>query len=134
MFTEREIELVRTTWAPVSANPDAAAELFYTRLFETAPAVRPLFPEDMKLQGRKLMQMIGVAVHNMHRIDEVIPALIELGERHEGYGAEAAHYPVVGAVLLETLGAALGADFDDEARAAWSKTYDALAGVMQQGR
>lgn len=130
MFTEREIEIVRETWAPAAKDPDAVARLFYGRLFEVAPAVKPLFKQDMTEQGRKLMQMIGVAVNNMHRIEEIVPALVELGERHDDYGAEPEHYPVVGEVLLETLAGALGDEFTDEAARAWEKTYSAVAGVM----
>ena len=130
MFTDREIELVRSTWAAASADPDAAATLFYGKLFEAAPGVKPLFSSDMKEQGRKLMQMIGVAVNNMHRIEEIVPALIELGERHDDYGAEPGHYPVVGSVLLDTLSTALGDEFSDEAALAWGRTYDALSSVM----
>ena len=130
MFTEREIEVVRATWAPVARNPEAAATLFYDTLFERAPAVRPLFREDIKEQGKKLTQMLGVAVNNMHRIEEIVPALVELGERHVDYGALPDHYPVVGEVLLDTLATALEGDFTDEARAAWEKTYRAVASTM----
>lgn len=130
MFTEREIELVRSTWSAASADPDAAAALFYGKLFETAPGVKPLFTGDMKEQGRKLMQMIGIAVNNMERVPEIQPALVELAERHDGYGAEADHYPVVGDTLIDTLRTALGEAFTEEAEAAWAKTYGAIASVM----
>jgi hemoglobin-like flavoprotein len=130
MFTEQEIQLVRSTWEPVSADPDAAAALFYGRLFETAPAVKPLFTGDMNEQGRKLMKMINLAVQSMDKIDEIVPALQALGKKHVAWGAQDAHYPVVGEVLIGTLAAALGDDFSDEARAAWIKTYGALASVM----
>jgi nitric oxide dioxygenase len=133
VFSEREIELVRRSWAAAARDPDAAAGLFYGRLFETAPAVKPLFTSDMKEQGRKLMQMIGVAVNNMHRIEEIAPALQALGARHEEYGASPEHYPVVGGVLLDTLEAALGDGFDAETRDAWRKTYDAVASAMTSG-
>ncbi len=130
MFTEDEISIVRENWAKASADPDAAAGIFYGKLFETAPGVKPLFSGDMKQQGRKLMQMISIAVNNMDRIEEIVPALVELGERHDDYGAETAHYPVVGEVLIDTLRTALGDEFTDEAEAAWSKTYSAIASVM----
>ena len=133
MFTDREIELVRSTWSPVAQDPDAAATLFYDKLFEVAPAVRPLFKADIKEQGRKLMQMVGVAVHNMDRVEEIVPALQALGDRHVEYGAVPEHYPVVGSVLLDTLATALQDDFTEEARAAWAKTYEALAAVMTGG-
>ena len=130
MFTEREIELVRETWAAASKDPAAASALFYGKLFEVAPGVKPLFTGDMKEQGLKLMQMIGIAVHNMDRIDEIKPALIELAERHDDYGAEPEHYPVVGSTLIDTLATALGDAFTPEAEAAWTKTYGAVASVM----
>jgi nitric oxide dioxygenase len=130
MFTDREIELVRGTWAKASQDPSAAAALFYGRLFEVAPDVKPLFTADMKEQGLKLMQMIGIAVNNMHQIESIVPALHELAERHDDYGAVPEHYPVVGQVLIETLDKALGDEFTDEAEEAWAKTYGALATVM----
>lgn len=130
MFSEREIELVRSTWTAVAANPDATAALFYARLFQTAPEVKALFNGDMKSQGRKLMQMIGVAVNNMARLEEIRPALRDLGARHHNYGAQPEHYPIVGAVLVATLAEALGNDFTEEAKAAWEKTYGAVALAM----
>jgi hemoglobin-like flavoprotein len=130
MFTEKEIELVRTSWDAVGGDVDGAAALFYGKLFAAAPAVRPMFPEDMKAQGQKLMQMIGTAVNNMERVEQIVPALEALGKRHVGYGALPDHYPVVGEVLLDTLATALGDDFTDEMRAAWAKTYGILSSVM----
>ncbi len=132
MFTESEIAIVRDTWQPVAADPGAAAALFYGRLFEAAPEVKPLFKGDMDEQGRKLMQMIGIAVNNMHDVEKIIPALEKLGAAHAAFGAEPEHYPVVGDVLIGTLAVALGDAFTEEARAAWAKTYGALASVMIQ--
>lgn len=130
MFTDREIELVRKTWELAAVDPDAVAALFYGRLFETAPEVKPLFRSDMQEQGRKLMQMIGVAVDDMDRVEQIVPALQQLGVRHEDHGVEPGHYPIVGEVLLGTLATALGDAFTDDARSAWAKTYGALASVM----
>jgi len=130
VFSDREIEVVRETWALASADPDAAAALFYGRLFEAAPDVKPLFTADMTEQGRKLMQMIGIAVNNMEHVEKIVPALQALGARHETYGVQNAHYPIVGAALLGTLDTALGDAFTDEARDAWAKTYGALAELM----
>ena len=132
MFTEAEIALVRETWAPVAEDPAAAAALFYGRLFEAAPEVKPLFKGDMEEQGRKLMQMINIAVQNMQDVERIVPALEKLGAEHAAFGAEPEHYPVVGSVLLDTLSAALGEAFTDEARSAWGKTYGALSSVMIQ--
>jgi hypothetical protein len=47
------------------------ADLFYDRLFEIAPGVRPLFPDDMKEQKMKLIAMLATAVTNLHQTDKI---------------------------------------------------------------
>jgi hemoglobin-like flavoprotein len=129
-MTPEKIELVQSSFKKVMPIAGTAADLFYGRLFEIAPEVRPMFPEDMKEQKAKLMSMLGTAVTNLHRLETILPAVKALGERHKGYGVTAAHYAPVGAALLWTLEKGLGADFTPEVKAAWTDTYTALAGVM----
>jgi hemoglobin-like flavoprotein len=131
-MTPQQIELVQASFKKVVPIAGTAADLFYDRLFETAPEVRSMFPQDMKEQKAKLMAMLGTAVSNLHRLDEILPAVKALGERHKGYGVTAAHYAPVGAALLWTLEKGLGPDFTPEVKAAWTETYTALAGVMTQ--
>ena len=50
-----QIELVQTTFAQVEPIAVVAADLFYTRLFELDPTLKPLFRGDMAEQGKKLM-------------------------------------------------------------------------------
>jgi hemoglobin-like flavoprotein len=129
-MTPQQIELVQTSFKKVVPIAGTAADLFYDRLFEIAPDVRPMFPQDLKEQKVKLMAMLGTAVTNLHRLDEILPAVKALGQRHKGYGVSDAHYAPVGAALLWTLEKGLGPDFTPEVKAAWTETYTALAGVM----
>jgi len=129
-MTPQQIDLVQQSFKKVVPIAGTAADLFYGRLFEIAPDVRSMFPEDMKEQKVKLMSMLGTAVTNLHKLDDILPAVKALGERHKGYGVTAAHYAPVGAALLWTLEKGLGADFTPEVKAAWAETYAALAGVM----
>src|SRR5215207_2566617 len=130
----RDIELVQQTWEQVLPIADIAAELFYGRLFELDPALRPLFPQsDMTEQKRKLMQMLTVAVRGLARFDELRPALEAMGARHAGYGVVERHYETVGAALIWTLARGLGAAFTPEVQHAWATTYFTIAEVMQRG-
>ena len=129
-MTPQQIDLVQQSFKKVVPIAGTAADLFYGRLFEIAPEVRPMFPEDMKEQKVKLMSMLGTAVTNLHKLETILPAVKALGERHKAYGVIAAHYAPVGAALLWTLEKGLGADFTPEVKAAWTETYTALAGVM----
>jgi len=128
--TPHQIELVQSSFKKVVPIAGAAADLFYDRLFEIAPEVRPLFPSDLTEQKKKLMGMLSAAVANLHKLDAILPAVKDLGRRHRGYGVTTAHYAPVGTALLWTLEQGLGSDFTPEVKAAWADTYTALAGVM----
>ncbi|MFC3228539.1 globin family protein [Marinibaculum pumilum] len=131
-MTPEKVALVQESFKKVLPIADAAADIFYDRLFATAPEVRPLFPEDMRGQKKKLMQMLATAVQNLHQVETIVPAVQELGRRHVGYGVREDHYAPVGAALIYTLEQGLGADFTPELRAAWGETYELVAGVMKQ--
>jgi len=130
-MTPEQIELVKTTWSSVEQISDTAAELFYGRLFELDPELKALFNGDMKEQGKKLMQMIGDAVANLHQLGEVLVPVQELGKRHVGYKVEAKHYDTVGEALLWTLEKGLGEAWNEDVKGAWTETYVTLATVMK---
>ena len=133
-MTPEQIDLVQSSFKKVAPIADTAADIFYDRLFEIAPDTRKLFPEVMTDQKKKLMQMIGVAVNGLKDLDAIVPAVKELGARHNGYNVTDEHYDSVGAALIYTLGKGLGDDFTPEAKAAWTETYGILAGVMKDAQ
>ena len=124
------IRLVQASWQQVLPIRDAAADLFYSRLFELAPDVRALFKRDIHVQGAMLMRTLDTVVGALDRLDDVLPVARQLAVRHVGYGVRAEHYDVVGQALLWTLAQGLGASFTPAVRQAWSEAYGALAGVM----
>lgn len=133
-ITPEQIVLVKATWAKVVPIADTAARLFYDRLFETSPRLAPLFDGvDPVAQRQKLVKAINMVVMSLERIDTLIPAIRDMGQRHVGYGAEAAHYNQVGAALLWTLATGLGDAWSDEALTAWTNAYQLLASVMLEG-
>ncbi|MGJ4749064.1 globin family protein, partial [Leptospira sp. SA-E8] len=129
-MTPRQILLVQTSYAKVVPIADQAATLFYARLFELAPQVRPMFKGDMVEQGSKLMAMLTLVVKGLTKLDTLIPAAEQLAKRHVAYGAKAEHYPVVGRALLDTLAKGLGDGFTPEVREAWTAAYATLSSVM----
>lgn len=131
-MTPQEVALIQQSWAKVAPIREVAAELFYNRLFELDPALKPLFRGDMKEQGRKLMSMLSTVVSGLTRLEAMVPAVQDLGKRHVAYGVEDRHYDTVGAALLWTLGTGLGDDFTPEVKAAWTTAYVTLAGVMKE--
>lgn len=131
-MTPKQIELVQDTWRQVRPVADDAAALFYTRLFDLDPSLKPMFRGDMKEQGRKLMGMITYAVNGLSRLDSLLPGLRALGQRHGSYGVRDEHYDTVASALLWTLEKGLGEAFNREVKAAWVAAYTALASVMKE--
>jgi hemoglobin-like flavoprotein len=129
-MTPEQVAQVQASFAKVVPIANQAAALFYGRLFETAPQVRPLFRGDMESQGEKLMAAIATVVENLATIDAIVPTVQELAKRHVAYGAIPAHYEVVGATLLWTLEQGLGAEFTPVVRDAWAAAYGDLSAVM----
>jgi len=54
--TLRQKELVQDTWERVAPDSEAAARLFYDRLFEMNPRLRALFPAE---KGEMEEQALG---------------------------------------------------------------------------
>ena len=129
-MTPEQISLVQNSFKKVAPIAGPAADIFYDKLFEIAPQVRSLFPDDMSDQKKKLMQMIGVAVNGLTNLDAILPAVQDLGRRHNDYDVTPEHYDYVGEALIFALGKGLGDDFTDEVKAAWVETYTTLASVM----
>ena len=131
MLTPEQITLVQTSWGKVVPISDTAAELFYGKLFELDPALKPLFKGDMKEQGAKLMAMINTAINGLTNLEAIVPVVQQLGERHVGYGVKAEDYDAVGAALIWTLGQGLGDAFTDDVKQAWINVYTLVATTMK---
>jgi hemoglobin-like flavoprotein len=130
-MTPTQKRRVRSSFAKVAPIAPAAAAMFYDRLFELDPELRPLFRGDMDEQGRKLMGMIATAVTNLDKLESIMLAVRDLGRRHAAYGVSGADYDTVAEALLWTLEQGLGADFDDATRAAWARCTITLAAEMK---
>ena len=127
----RQIGLIKSSWDKVFPIADKAAELFYGKLFELDPEVKQLFKSDMAEQGEKLMTMLDTVVKSLDKLDAMLPAIQALGKRHVAYGVKDKDYDTVGAALIWTLGAGLGAAFTDEVKDAWLAAYTLLATTMK---
>lgn len=107
--------------------------LFYGRLFELNPALRPMFRQDITLQGRKLMEMLTAVIDNLNNFEEFEPKLRALGQRHVAYGVLPEHYQTVQTALIWALGRALDNEFYPEVKAAWLAVIGAISTAMKDG-
>jgi nitric oxide dioxygenase len=129
-MTPNQIGLVQASFRQVAPIAATAADLFYSRLFETAPQVRAMFPEDISEQKERLMTMLGNLVGGLNNLDTLMSAVRALSRRHGSYGVKAQHYAPVGSALLWTLEKSLGEAFTPEVKDAWATAYIVLSTTM----
>jgi nitric oxide dioxygenase len=133
MVTPEQVQLVRDSFAGIAEVSQPVAALFYGRLFELAPEVRPMFKQDIAIQGRKLMDMLAALVQNLDRFEEMSAVLKAMGQRHSGYGVLPAHYKTVSSALLWALGVTLQDEFTPQLKAAWRAVVEAVSTTMMEG-
>ncbi|MBA3534538.1 MAG: hemin receptor [Ardenticatenales bacterium] len=129
-----QIRLVRRTFEyirPPSEASDVAVAMFYERLFELDPELRPLFKTDMAVQGRKLMQTLALMIDTLENPGAIALEVQALGLRHTGYGVQEQDYDTMREALLWTVRQSLGEAYLPEVEEAWTLAYNFLADVMK---
>ena len=133
MLTEVQVLLIRESAAELAKMEIPATNAFYANLFEVAPGVRELFPDDMFKQSEKLWQSIVMVVESADNPAEIAETLRTLGKRHVAYGAVPEHYPVVSEVLIETISKTMSDKWSDEYKSAWQAALTMVCDLMLEG-
>jgi hemoglobin-like flavoprotein len=129
-----QIDMLETSFQEIAPQGEAFVAAFYERLFAQFPQTRAFFTAtDMKEQKKKLLGALGLVIQNLRKPDVLAPVLKGLGQRHAAYGVRSEHYPIVGAVLLDTFAAFLGERWTPARRDAWTHAYQAICALMLQG-
>ena len=129
-----DLEALETSFDLVAPHGDALMDTFYARLFAAAPAVKPLFAHtDLRRQKTMLLGALVLLRKSLRNLEPIVPKLREMGARHVAYGAQPAHYAVVGEVLIASMREVAGAAWQPEYERAWEAAYGVVAGVMLEG-
>jgi nitric oxide dioxygenase len=130
-MTPEQVQLVRLSFTKVMAVKMDAARSFYERLFAIAPEVRPMFPNDVESQARKLMDSLALTIGSLRDPAMLNRILDGLATRHVAYSVRDEHYEKVGEALIWTLEKSLGNDFTPQVKSAWTSLYAAIAAQMR---
>jgi hemoglobin-like flavoprotein len=129
-----DLEALETSFDIVAPRGDDLMDVFYARLFDAAPAVRPLFAStDLRRQKAMLLGALVLVRKSLRDLDAILPALHKLGARHVRYGARAEHYPVVAAVLIASMAEIAGPAWSPRHEQAWAAALGVVAGAMLEG-
>jgi hemoglobin-like flavoprotein len=129
-----DLDALETSFDLAAPNGDALMDSFYARLFATAPAVKPVFAgTDLRRHKAMLLAALVLQRKSLRDLEAIVPTLRELGARHVAYGAQPAHYPVVGEVLIASMTEVAGDAWRLEYAHAWAVAFDLVAGAMLEG-
>lgn len=135
-MTQQKIELVKGSWATVAQlEMELVGGLFYNRLFEIMPEVKPMFSRTaLPEQSKKLLTMLSYVIAKLDKLEDIMDEVTKLAKRHNAYGVTPEHYTAVGSALLWTLEQGLGKEWNEELKLAWTDVYTVLAGAMMAGQ
>ena len=129
-----QIELLESSFQAIAPCGEAFVTAFYERLFMRFPQTRAFFASiDMKEQRKKLLGALALVIHNLRKPAVLTNALKGLGQRHVRYGVQPEHYPIVGAVLLDTFADFLGERWTPAHHDAWAEAYEVVCTIMLEG-
>lgn len=128
------VEVLESSFEQIKPHSRDFAATFYSNLFVHYPHVRTLFAKtSMEDQYEKLMVSLAYVLENLRHPHLWRDALKSLGGRHVEYGVIQAHYPIVGAALLQALESHLGSRWTPDVKQAWADAYGTIVDLMLEG-
>ena len=129
-----DLETLETSFDLIAPRGDELVDVFYARLFKTAPAVKPLFAKtDLPKQKAMLLATLVLLRKSLRDLEAIAPKLRQLGARHVAYGALPEHYPVVAEVMLASMAEIAGDAWTADVEAAWAGALGLVATAMLEG-
>ncbi len=125
--------LAQAAFAQALLQADTLGLLFYARLFEIDPALRPLFKTNLEDQSHTLMMMLQLCMEGLDEHAELQFALRNLGARHVEYGVKLNDYATVQSALLWTMREGLGETWNPETEGALENVFELFVNEMQRG-
>jgi len=129
-----DLDALETSFDLVAPRGDELMDVFYARLFDAAPGVRPLFAgTDLRRQKAMLLSALVLVRTSLRDMDALVPRLRELGARHVAYGARPQHYVIVGEALIASLAQIAGEAWRPEHELAWGAALAVIADALLSG-
>lgn len=133
MLDAQTVRVVKATAPILGEHAEALTRLFYKRMFEANPEVRPFFNpahQEAGTQQRALAGAIVAYATHIEDLGKLTEAVDLIAHKHVSLGVKADHYPIVGQNLIAAIQELLGDAATDEIVDAWTKAYGFLADLL----
>ncbi len=131
---ELNAENLNYIFAEIKKKQVSFAGRFYAKLYEPYPEVEELFKSvGMEMQGRMIIQAIGVGIKNIENPDDLKVIYSSLGKRHSNYGVKPEYYPYIITAIIETCKSMFGRKFDKHGQQDLQRLLNLMVSFMLEG-
>lgn len=126
-----DISRIQRSFRVVGTQGEKMASRFYDLLFERIPELRSLFPANhISQQPARFLKGLSTLILHLEHPQALRADLVQLGERHQGYGSEIQHYPPVVDTLLQVLTEFGGEVMNGKTYEAWANFLHLVRAIM----
>lgn len=133
MLSEQTRTIVKSTAPVLAEHGKTITTVFYRNMFEAHPELLNIFNQANQKQGRQqtaLANTVYAAAVHIDNLEAILPAVVQIANKHVSLGVKAEHYPIVGEYLLKAIQEVLGDAATDEIINAWAEAYGVIADVF----
>ena len=127
-----QTRLIQEHWAVVKDNSKLIGRSLYEKLFYKAPFIRHLFNEDITEQSCKLAAVINFVVSKLHRLDDILTDIKDIGRKHRQYKLTEQDFKIVGDCLFEAIKENDSDLWNEKLENAWKDLYTILMRTMME--
>ncbi|MBT2635827.1 NO-inducible flavohemoprotein [Bacillus sp. ISL-26] len=139
MLDEKTINIIKSTVPVLKTKGEDITGRFYNLMFQDHPELLNMFNQtNQKKQTQRaaLANAVIAAAANIDQLENIIPAVRQIGYKHTSIGVKPEHYPIVGKYLLLAIKDVLQDAAAPDIMQAWEKAYgiiaDAFIGVENE--
>jgi hemoglobin-like flavoprotein len=125
-LSQIQIRLVQRSFGRAATRKRQMATLFFDRLFELDPTLRPQFSSDLDEQGRRFMRSLALIVSLLDKPAELQQRLHAMSHAHDSRLFEPGPLDTASAALIWALEQTLGREFTPVVRDAWQSACAAV--------
>lgn len=133
VFTQDEIDLIQSSFAPTKPVGAKAATMMFANLFEANGEFEILFSEISGPPKTMLWATLGLIVDNLEDIKSLDVPLSQLGARHQSFGATPKRYGEFADIIIGTIASINGEGWTPAHEDAWEKVLGHVVDTMVAG-
>lgn len=130
MLSQEKIDIIKSTVPVLEQHGKTITTVFYKNMFEAHPELLNVFNHVNQAQGRQqtaLANTVLAAAKHIDNLGAIIPAVVQIANKHVSLGILPEQYPIVGKYLLGAIKEVLGDAATPEILGAWEEAYGIIA-------